>query len=88
MPCRIGITTNPEAKQEYWQDHVIGFSNWQILNIFRSKAAAKEYETQYALRDGCEAALGDSDEPRTAKESATEYDWWYVYHFDYATEIA
>lgn len=88
MPCKVGITTNPETKQAYWQDQTTGFANWQILEIFRSKTAAKEYETTYALRHGCEAALGDSDVPITAKEVVTEHDWWYVYHFDYATEKA
>jgi hypothetical protein len=87
MPCRIGMTTNPEAKQAYWQNQTTGFTNWQILEVFRSKTAAKEYETFYALRHGCETELGDSDAPVTAKESATEYDWWYVYHFDYEAEI-
>ena len=50
MPCKVGITTDPEAGQAYWQSQTIGFTNWQILEIFRSKAAAKEYETAYALR--------------------------------------
>jgi len=88
MPCKIEITTNPEARRVYWQNQAKGFTNWQMLEIFRSKAAAKEYETAYALRHGCEAPLGDSDVPVTAKESATEHEWWYVYHFDYETEIA
>jgi len=87
MPCRIGMTTNPEAKQAYWQNQTTGFTNWEILEIFRSKTAAKEFETAYALRHGCETELGDSDVPVTEKESATEHDWWYVYHFDYETEI-
>jgi hypothetical protein len=88
MPCKIGITTNPEAKQVYWQNQTTGFANWQILEIFRSKTAAKEFETAYALRHGCEAELGDSDVPVTAREAATEHDWWYVYHFDYEKDIA
>ncbi|NWF77826.1 MAG: hypothetical protein HXY36_04455 [Chloroflexi bacterium] len=83
MPCRIGITTDPEGRREYWQKQAAGFDNWQILEIFRSRAAAKEYQTEYALRHGCEAALGDLDAPVTARELATEHDWWYVYHFDY-----
>jgi hypothetical protein len=87
MPCRIGITTNPEAREAYWQNKTTGFANWQILEVFRSKAAAKEYETFYALRHGCEAELGASDAPVTAKESDTEYDWWHVYHFDYEKDI-
>jgi len=88
MPCKIGITTNPEAGQVYWHDRVTEFTNWEILEIFRSKAAAKEYETAYALRHNCEEALGDSDSPSIGREPLTEYEWWYVYHFDYATEIA
>ena len=86
MPCRIGITTNPEARRVYWQSQVVGLLNWQVLNTFRSKAAAKEYETGYALRNGCEAAPDDSQAPRTGREYETQYDWWYVYHFDYTTE--
>ncbi|MFO7996137.1 MAG: hypothetical protein R6U93_03175 [Dehalococcoidia bacterium] len=86
MACRIGITTDPEGTREYWQNQVTGFTNWEILNMFRSEAAAKEYETQFALRDGCEATLGGSDLPPTARESRTKYDWWYVYHFEHTTE--
>jgi len=88
MPCKIGITTNPESRRVYWQNQAMAFTNWQILEIFRSKTAAKEYETAYALRHGCEAELVDSDALGAAKESTTEHDWWYVYHFDYATETA
>jgi hypothetical protein len=88
MPCKIGITTNLEARRLYWQNQTKGFTNWQILNIFRSKAAAKEYETAYALRHGCEMAPGDADAPATGREPTTEQEWWYVYHFDYETEIA
>ena len=88
MACKIGITTNPEARLVYWQNQATGFKNWQILEIFRSKAAAKEYEAAYAFRNGCEAELGDSDAPGTAKESETEHEWWYVYHFDYTTKTA
>ncbi|MGQ9546978.1 MAG: hypothetical protein ACUVTR_07550 [Dehalococcoidia bacterium] len=85
MPCRIGITTKPEAAQVYWQDRAIGFANWQILEVFRSKAAAKEYETAYALRHECEAQLDNRDAPNAVRDSGTIYDWWYVYHFDYET---
>lgn len=87
MPCRLGITTDPEERRIYWQNQAIGFADWQILNSFRSKAAAKEYETGYALRNGCEAALGDSDATGTGREYEVQYNWWYVYHFDYTAEI-
>jgi hypothetical protein len=88
MQGKIGITTNPEGSRVYWQNQTIGLTNWQILNVFRSKAAAKEYETAYALRHRCEAALGNSDAPGTGREPTTEQEWWYVYYFDYATKIA
>jgi hypothetical protein len=87
MPCKVGITTKPEAKRIYWQNQTKGFANWEILEIFRSKAAAKEYETAYALRHKCEADLADSDAHGIARESEPQYDWWYVYHFDYEKEI-
>jgi len=88
MPCKIGITTTPESRRVYWQNRATGFANWQILEIFRSKAAAKEYETAYALRNGCGVDPGGSDSPGTSRGPTTEYGWWYVYHFDYETEMA
>ena len=86
MPCKIGITTNQEGRRVYWENQAAGFANWQILEVFRSKVAAKEYETAYALRHGCEADLGGADVPRTSREPTTEHEWWYVYHFDCETE--
>jgi len=88
MPCKVGITTNPESRRVYCENQAMGFTNWQILEVFRSKTAAKEYETAYALRHGCEADLGGSDVPITSREPTTEHDWWYVYHFDYEMETA
>ena len=87
MPCKVGITTNPEGRRLYWENQAAGFADWQILEVFRSKAAAKEYETAYALRHGCEAPLGAPDSPIIGRKPATEYKWWYVYHFDYETDI-
>ena len=85
MPCRIGITTKPEESRAYWQHRVAGFANWEIVNSFKSERAAKEYETQFALRDGCEAALGGGGAPPSADEARTDYNWWYVYHFSYGS---
>jgi len=42
MPCRVGMTTKPEDKRAHLQNQVEGFANWQIVNSFRSRAAAKE----------------------------------------------
>jgi len=73
MPCRVGITTDPDTRRAYWQNQVVGFRNWQILNRFRSKAEAQGYETRYARRHGCQAYAGGPDAPGT----------WYAYRFDY-----
>ena len=88
MPCKIGIAMNPEGRRVYWESQAAGFANWEILELFRSKAAAKEYETAYALRHGCEADLGGSDVPGTSREPVTEHEWWYIYHFDYETQTS
>ena len=48
MPCRVGMTTDPETRRAYWGSHVVGFKNWRILKTFSRKAEAQEYETQYA----------------------------------------
>jgi hypothetical protein len=73
MPCRVGMTTDPEGRRAYWQNRVVGFKNWKILAKFRSRDEAQGYETRYARRYGCQAAPGGADAPGT----------WYVYRFDY-----
>ncbi len=88
MPCKVGITTNPERRRLYWQERTTGFAKWEILEVFRSKAAAKEYETAYALRHKCEAVPSSSDTPSRGREPTIEGEWWYVYHFEYAAETA
>jgi hypothetical protein len=73
MPCRVGITTDPDARRAYWQSQVAGFTGWRIRQTFSSKAKAQEYETQYAARYGCQAHAGGPEAPGM----------WYVYRFDY-----
>ena len=73
MPCRVGITTDPDTRRDQWKSQVVGFTNWRILSNFRSRAEAQEYETRYAKRYGCHAYHGGADAPGT----------WYVYRFDY-----
>ncbi len=73
MSCRVGITTDPHTRRAYWQNQVVGFTNWRILKSFRHKTEAQEYETQYAERYRCQAHAGGPDAPGI----------WYVYRFDY-----
>ena len=77
MPCRVGITTDPEARRAFWQSRVVGFTNWRILKTFRSRIAAQQYETEYASRYGCRAAPGGAHAPGP----------WYIYRFDYTRTI-
>jgi len=63
MPCRVGITTDPDTRREQWRSQVVGFTNWKVLDSFRSRAAAQEYVTWYARRYGCHAYHGGADVP-------------------------
>ena len=56
MPRRVGITTDPDTRRAYWQNQVVGFTNWRILSRFRSRTEAQAYETRYARRYGCQAS--------------------------------
>jgi len=75
MPCRVGITTDPESRKAFWASKVVGFTNWQILTQFPSKEKAQEYESWYAAKYGCQASPGGAEASGT----------WYVYRFDYTT---
>jgi hypothetical protein len=77
MLCRVGITTDPDTRREQWKSQVVGLKNWRILNSFRSKAKAQEYESRYARMHGCHAHPGGADAPGI----------WYVYRFDYTREL-
>lgn len=73
MPCRVGITTDPESRRANWEGKVVGLTNWHILKSFRSREAAQQYENEYAARYGCHAYHGGADARGP----------WYVYRFDY-----
>lgn len=76
MPCRVGITTDPEERRAYWQNQVVGFKNWQILAETKTKERAQELETRYARRHNCQAHPGGPNLPGL----------WYVYYFEYTRE--
>ena len=73
MPCRVGITTDPDRRKAEWESKVVRLRNWRILNSYRSREKAQEHETRYAKRYGCQAAPGGAEAGGT----------WYVYRFDY-----
>ena len=73
MPCRVGMTTDPESRRASWENKVVGLTNWRILGKYRSREEAQASETRYASRYGCQASPGGPDATGT----------WYVYRFDY-----
>ena len=73
MPCRIGITENPYEKRKYWQHHVVGFAQWQILASFDSSSEAQAYMTQFAKLHGCQMS---EDYDSTSDKLC-------IYHFEY-----
>lgn len=76
MPCRVGITTNPDERKIQWQSKVVGFKNWRIIKKFRTQEEAQDYEKWYAEKYNCHAHAGGPHSPGI----------WSVYRFDYLRE--
>ncbi len=74
MPCRVGISTNPEKRRQDWEGRVVGLRKWRILNTFRSFRYAQDYEIRMANKYGCKAAPEGASGARGP---------WYVYYFEY-----
>ncbi len=74
MPCRIGITTDPDRRLQEWRRKHPGLRRWRILGRYGSKSEAQAQETLLARRHGCEAWPGG-----VGPETAT----WYVYCFEF-----
>lgn len=76
MPCRVGITTNPDRRKKEWRKQVIGFGNWKILERCNSREKAQASEDKYAKELGCEAHHGGEEAPGI----------WSVYYFKFYRE--
>lgn len=82
MPCRVGITRNPEERKKYWESKVVGLTDWN-QEYFGSKSAAQNEEdrrhedcsTNQSHRGTCHAYHGGGDPDAYG---------WYVYEFDYS----
>lgn len=73
MPCRVGITTDPDRRRAEWEAEVVGLSGWRRLGTYPTKAQAQAHEDDYARKTGCLAHAGG---PAAAGP-------WHVYRFDY-----
>lgn len=77
MPCRVGITTDPDTRRSAWESRVTGLRNWQILGKYTNRSDAQAHETRYAKTYGCKASPGGADARGL----------WYVYRFDYDRDL-
>ena len=73
MPCRIGITQDPNRRYQEWLRVYPYLRNWKFQGPF-TKFQAQEMENREAIRLGCEAHPGGA---------GNEYGEWYVYCFEY-----
>lgn len=74
MPCRVGITTDPDRRRREQKNSHYGFTNWHIVKAFAKRSDAQDYERWYASRYDCQASGGG----RIARGP------WYVYVFTYS----
>lgn len=81
MPCRVGITTDPEQRKRDWESRVVGLRNWQTHDWYWNKEDAQAEENRlvkhcraYEDRGECHGKAGGGD-PK-------DYGWT-VYSFDY-----
>ena len=84
MPCRVGITSDPETRKKYWEGRVNGFKNWQTHGVHAKKADAQAEEdtrvsncNTYANRGTCHGKAGGGDPDKSP---------WTVYSFDYSSD--
>jgi len=76
MGCRIGITTDLEARKTYWESVYRNVRDWQVLAGPLSRAQAQAEETRSAANYGCEAHPGGNDPDFPGSK-------WYVYGFNH-----
>ena len=76
MPCRVGITTNPEEHKAHWVREHPQMRNWRADGPYSSRAKAQEREDLLKARYNCAAHPVGAD---PAHPSAR----WWVYKFDY-----
>lgn len=76
MACRIGITTDLNARKAYWESVHPTLKDWQVLAGPTTRSEAQALETQLAEEHGCVAHPGGNDPDDGSNQ-------WYVYGFNY-----
>ena len=84
MPCRVGITTNPQQRRVQWEGRVVGLKNWRTHGSHLSKEDAQDEEDRLVYdcnsngsRGTCHGRAGGGDPKGQG---------WTVYSFDYTRE--
>lgn len=85
MPCRVGITTNPEQRKRYWESRVIGFRNWQTHGYYLNKDDAQAKEDRLVQHCSVYERHRGACHGRAGGGSPYEIGWT-VYSFDYARD--
>lgn len=79
--CRIGMTTDPNRRKKEWEREYRkqgkSIISWVILNTYKSKSSAQEFETREANKQNCESQQGGRDSKKTI---------WYVYKLEYSNQ--
>jgi hypothetical protein len=65
--CRIGMTTKPFGRKQYWESKYPRLHCWHIVSGPHNREEAQEIETRLAKEEGCDAHPGGAD-PQDAKE--------------------
>ena len=74
MPCRVGITTDPDRRKREWKFRHPTLKNWEIVSWHKTKSAAQQEEDALADFLDCVASPGGAGQ---------EHADWCVYVFDY-----
>ena len=73
MAWKVGITTDPEKRKQYWQSLHPHLEGWRIIASGLSYSDAQREEIECARRCGCESHSGGPDITGNI---------WSVYRFD------
>lgn len=75
MPCRVGMTTNPQRRKSEHENDVRNLRNWQIIASGLTREEAAEREQREAQTRGCDRHGGGADPDRPRE--------WSVYYFQH-----
>ena len=72
MPCRVGITTDPERRKREWINHYGSINNWMQWGPYTRDHAQNE-ENRIAHAYNCVSHPGGPESGHS----------WYVYKFNF-----